>query len=177
VQDQSDEFVAGRGNLLQSDFEKSSEERKPRSFDRSSSAETSKEIRPEIDPKTGRVKVHANGYKLLDDGQGDSSESRDEIRPEINPKTGRVKVHENGYKLLNEAGSSDKRRGFRLGEVTQHTSGQPISCSDRADREDILLEYLKKGIPTHYGHKCRKRVIIVGAGISGLTAAKLLQVK
>ena len=184
MRDQSDEFLTsrsggGHGDQSQS---QSSEERKTRtSFDnvrgQSGSAESSKEIRPEIDPKTGRVKVHANGYKLLDGGQSDDAESGKEIRPEINPKTGRVKVHANGYKLLNEAGSSGKTRAYKLGEVTPHSNGQSISCHDRADREDIMLEYLRKGIPTHHhGHKCKKHVIIVGAGISGLTAAKLLQV-
>jgi len=92
---------------------------------------------PEIDLKTGRVKVHSNGYKLLDEGPTDYVESGKEAKPEINPKTGRVKVHAKGYKLQNDA--SDRSRAYKIGEVTPTTNSPPISCHDRADREDILV--------------------------------------
>ncbi len=92
---------------------------------------------PEIDLKTGRVKVHSNGYKLLDEGPTDYVESGKEAKPEINPETGRVKVHAQGYKLQNDA--SDRSRAYKIGEVTPTTNSPPISCHDRADREDILV--------------------------------------
>ena len=47
-------------------------------------------------------------------------------------------------------------------------------CFDQSGNEDELFYILKDGLPK-LNHTVTKKVIIVGAGISGLTAAKLLK--
>ena len=46
--------------------------------------------------------------------------------------------------------------------------GLPLTCFDPNDREDLLLEILKSGLPKPSKPTCGKSVVIVGAGISGL---------
>ena len=46
--------------------------------------------------------------------------------------------------------------------------GLPQTCSDPNDREDLLLEILKTGLPKPSVPGCEKSIIVVGAGISGL---------
>lgn len=48
-------------------------------------------------------------------------------------------------------------------------------CNNRDDHDEHLLEMLRGGLQHHHGKGCKKSVIIVGAGISGLTAAQLLK--
>ena len=50
------------------------------------------------------------------------------------------------------------------------------TCYNPNDREDILLEVLRSGLPSNCGSRKSgsKHIIVVGAGISGLMAAKLL---
>jgi len=50
-----------------------------------------------------------------------------------------------------------------------------VVCHDPKDREDILLKILKEGLPVDNSNPCTGHIIIVGAGISGLTAGKLFK--
>jgi ribulose 1,5-bisphosphate synthetase/thiazole synthase len=49
-----------------------------------------------------------------------------------------------------------------------------VVCHNPKDREDILLKVLKEGFPVN-PNECQGHVVIVGAGIAGLTAGKLLK--
>ena len=48
-------------------------------------------------------------------------------------------------------------------------------CHNREDGHDIFLEYYKHGLPKTGYEGYKKRVIIIGAGMSGLAAGKLLK--
>jgi monoamine oxidase len=49
-------------------------------------------------------------------------------------------------------------------------------CSDPEEKESLLLEYLRNGLPKREcDEELSKHIIIVGAGISGLAAAQLLK--
>jgi hypothetical protein len=42
-------------------------------------------------------------------------------------------------------------------------------CHDPDDREDLLVEVLRNGLPKLLNGSCHKDVTVVGAGMSGLT--------
>ena len=48
-------------------------------------------------------------------------------------------------------------------------------CNNRDDHDDHMLEMLRGGLKRHHGDGCKKSVIIIGAGITGLTAGQLLK--
>lgn len=56
-----------------------------------------------------------------------------------------------------------------------------LICHDKEDGHELFFEYYKTGLPPAVGRsgssngRTKKRVVIVGAGISGLTAGKLLK--
>ena len=50
----------------------------------------------------------------------------------------------------------------------------PRKCFDQSGNEDELFYILKDGLPKQ-NYTVKKKILIVGAGISGLTAAKLLK--
>ena len=48
-------------------------------------------------------------------------------------------------------------------------------CHDKEDGHELFFRYYRAGLPDDDGGGSKKRVIIVGAGISGLTAGKMLK--
>ena len=52
-----------------------------------------------------------------------------------------------------------------------------MTCFDPNDREDLLLETLKSGLPKPPKPGCGKSVVVVGAGISGLIGQYLAQIR
>ena len=48
-------------------------------------------------------------------------------------------------------------------------------CYPHKKRSDVLFNFLRNGLPRIQSRRKRKKVIIVGAGISGLTAGYLLK--
>jgi hypothetical protein len=54
------------------------------------------------------------------------------------------------------------------GVSTKGSESHSVPCHDPADREDLLLQILKTGLPKPATANCKKDVTIVGAGISGL---------
>ena len=43
-----------------------------------------------------------------------------------------------------------------------------VRCSGPNDQDDLMLEFLKSGLPKMSNHGSGKSVVVVGAGISGL---------
>ena len=60
-------------------------------------------------------------------------------------------------------------------ECCRVQSGVKPVCHDRNDNDELLLDVLRSGLNRKHAQNCRKHVIVIGAGISGLTAAKLLK--
>ena len=51
----------------------------------------------------------------------------------------------------------------------------PRYCYPHRKRSDVLFNFLRDGLPPKWSQRKRKKVIIVGAGIAGLTAGYLLK--
>ncbi len=56
----------------------------------------------------------------------------------------------------------------------QLSNYQFSTCGDRLGGQNVFLKFLTRGLPSD-GRVGRRDVLVVGAGIAGLTAAKLLK--
>ena len=73
----------------------------------------------------------------------------------------------------------------KRGNLTRMTRSEPILscimptfrvCHDKDDGHDLFLDYYKNGLPPAEPYnQVKKRIIIIGAGMSGLAAGKLLK--